>query len=133
VELVPYLFFDGNCEEAFRTYERVLGGTIEAMLSHEETPANDNVPAEWRKKIVHASLLVGQHRLMASDSPPALSEPRSGFRVSINVTDAAEAERIFKELSAGGEVTMPFEQTFFAQRFAMFTDRFGTRWMLNCA
>jgi len=133
MELVPYLFFDGDCEEAFRTYERVLGGRIEAMLSHEGTPAAENVPPEWRKKIVHACLRVGAHQLMASDSPPALSEPRSGFRVSIDVTDVAEAERIFKELSAGGQVTMPFEQTFFAQRFAMFTDRFGTRWMLNCA
>jgi PhnB protein len=133
MELVPYLFFDGNCEEAFRTYERVLGGKIEAMLPHEGTPAAEGVPPEWRKKILHAELRVGDAKLYASDAPPAHSAPRSGFRVSINVTSVADAERIFKELASGGEITMPLEQTFFAQRFAMLTDRFGTEWMVNCA
>ena len=133
MELNPYLDFDGNCEEAFRAYERVLGGKIEAMLSHEGTPAAETVPPEWRKKILHAAMLVGNHRLLASDSPPAFAEPRSGFRVCINTTDVAEAERVFKELSAGGEVTVPLGETFFGRRFAMFSDRFGQKWMVHCS
>ncbi len=132
MELTPYLYFDGQCEEAFRLYERVLGGKIEAMITHAGTPAEANVPDDWKQKIVHARLAVGRSVLMGSDSPPAFSEPRSGFSVSIGVDDPAEAERIFKELSAGGEVRMPLEQTFFARRFAMFVDRFGTKWMVNC-
>lgn len=132
MQLAPYLYFDGNCEEAFRTYERVLGGKIEAMIPHAGTPAEQAVPAEWQQKIIHARLAVGDAVLMGSDSPPAFSEPRSGFSVSIGVDDPAEAERIFKALSEGGEIRMPFEQTFFARRFAMFVDRFGTKWMVNC-
>src|SRR5512139_3068310 len=112
MQLTPYLYFDGNCEEAFRTYERVLGGKIEAMIPHAGTPAEQGVPAEWQQKIIHARLAVGDAVLMGSDSPPAFSEPRSGFSVSIGVDDPAEAERIFKALSEGGEIRMPFEQTF---------------------
>jgi PhnB protein len=133
VNLTPYLYFNGDCEEALRTYERVLGGKIDALLTYEGMPAEQNVPAEWRKKIMHASMTVGVSTLMASDNPPSLTEARSGYRVSINVDSVADAERIYKELTAGGEVTVPLEQTFFAERFAMFSDRFGTRWMVNCA
>lgn len=133
MQLVNYLFFDGNCEEAFRYYEKHLGGKIEAMLPHEGTPAEEHVPAEWRKKIMHACLTVGDAMLMASDAPPAHSEKPQGFKVAIQIDDAEEGERIFNALADGGTVVMPYEETFWAKRFGMVTDRFGVPWMVNCA
>lgn len=132
MRLNPYLMFDGRCEEAFRFYEKVLGGKIEAMFPHEGTPAEGHVPPEWRKKIMHARLVVGDQVLMGSDSPPQYQSPMKGFSVSINVSDSAEAERIFHALGEGGNVTMPIQQTFWAARFGMLTDRYGTPWMVNC-
>jgi PhnB protein len=133
MQINPYLFFNGNCEDAFKFYARVLGGKIEAMLPHEGSPAEGHVPAEWRKKIMHARLNVGGEVLMASDAPPGRSEgAMKGFSVSLNVDKAAEAERIFKALSEKGTVRMPLEKTFWAARFGMLVDQFGTPWMINC-
>lgn len=127
-----YLFFDGNCEEAFRYYSKVFGGKITAMLAHEGTPAENSVPTEWKKKIMHACLEIGDNRLMASDAPPAHREKTGGFSVSIQIDDPKEAERIFAALEDGGTTTMPMGETFWAQRFGMCKDRFGTPWMVNC-
>ena len=132
MKFVNYLFFDGNCEEAFRYYQKHLGGEIEAMLPHEGTPAEEHVPAEWKKKIMHACLVVGDQMLMASDSPPEYRQKMQGFRVSIHVDDPKEAERIFNAFADGGTIAMPFEETFWAKRFGMVDDRFGTPWMVNC-
>lgn len=133
MKLDPYLIFNGDCEAAFRFYERTLGGRIEAMMPHEGTPAAEHVPAEWRSKILHASMTVGDQRLMASDAPPGRYERPQGFSVTIDVDDADEAKRIFDALATGGNVTMPFGETFWAERFGMVVDRFGTPWMVNCA
>jgi PhnB protein len=132
MQIQPYLFFKGDCEEAFKFYERVLKGKIEAMLPHAGTPAEQHTPPEWRDKIMHARLTVGDAVLMASDAPPEHYKAPQGFSVSIQVDRNAEAERIFNELSAGGHVTMPIQPTFWATRFAMFTDKFGIAWMINC-
>ena len=132
MQLNPYLMFNGNCEAAFKFYEKVLGGTIEAMMPHEGTPAEEHVPAEWRKKIMHARLVVGDEVLMASDAPPEHFQPMKGFSVSLNVDKPAEAERIFQALSEKGSITMPLQQTFWASRFGMLVDQFGTPWMINC-
>lgn len=128
----PYLFFNGNCEEAFKLYEKVLNGKIEAMLPHTGTPAEAHVPKEWGNKIMHASMKIGDDVLMASDAPPPHQGPMSGFSVSLQVKDPKEAERVFKALSEGGVVKMPLEETFWAARFGMLVDRFGTPWMVNC-
>jgi PhnB protein len=132
MKLSPYLNFDGRCEEAFKFYEKCFGGKIEAMLPHEGTPAAEHVPAEWQKKIMHARLTIGDNVLMASDIPPRGYEPAHGFAVSIELKDPAETERIFKALSENGKITLPLQQTFWAHRFGMCTDRFGIPWMLNC-
>jgi PhnB protein len=132
MQLNPYLMFKGQCEEAFTFYAKVLGGKIVAMMTHEGTPAEGNVPAEWRKKIIHARLQVGDMLLMASDAPPTHSESMQGFKVNIGVDDPKEAERIFQALSEGGTVQMPIQETFWAVRFGMLVDRFGTPWMVNC-
>jgi PhnB protein len=132
MQLNTYLVFDGNCEEAFRFYARVLGGKIDAMMPHAGSPAEKDTPKEWRDKILHARMQVGNHVLMASDAPPGRYSKPGGFSVNIGVTAPAEAERIYAALSEGGTVHMPLGQTFWARRFGMFIDRFGTPWMINC-
>jgi PhnB protein len=132
MHLNPYLTFDGNCEEAFRTYEKILGGKIIAMMAHEGTPAEGHVPAEWRKKILHARLVFGDNVLMASDAPPSRFAKMQGFSVTLVVKEPAEAECLFNALAEGATITMPLGETFWAAKFGMLTDRFGTPWMINC-
>jgi PhnB protein len=128
----PYLNFNGNCEEAFRYYEKARGGKIEAMLPHEGTEAAQHVPAEWRKKIIHARLKLGDTLLMGADAPPGrYSEPK-GMSVSLQVKTPAEADRAFHALAEKGTVQMPIAKTFFSERFGMVVDRFGIPWMVNC-
>jgi PhnB protein len=132
MQLNPYLLFNGQCETAFKFYEKCLGGKIEAMIPHTGTPAESSVPAEWRDKIMHASMTVDGAVLMASDAPPEHYQAPKGFSVSINLKNAAEAERIFNALAENGTVKMPLQQTFWATRFGMLTDRWGIPWMINC-
>jgi PhnB protein len=133
MQLNPYLYFNGDCAVAFKVYEQLLGGKVEAMMPHAGTPAETAVPKEWGEKIIHASMTVGDFVLMASDAPPGHYHAPQGFSVSLQVQTPAEAERIFQGLAEGGKVTMPLEKTFFAARFGMLTDRFGIPWMINCA
>lgn len=132
MQVNPYLFFNGQCEAAFKFYEKLLGGKVEAMIPHEGTPAADQVPAEWRGKIIHARLVLGDQILMGSDAPPDRHQKPQGFSVNVGVKDPAEAERIFHALMENGTVTMPFGETFWATRFGMLVDRFGIPWMVNC-
>jgi PhnB protein len=133
MQLNPYLLFNGQCEAAFKFYEKILGGEIEAMIPHEGTPAAEHVPPEWRKKILHARLSVGDEVLMGSDAPPDRYEAMKGFSVTLGIDDPAAAERIFHALAENGTVRMPIEKTFWALRFGMLVDQFGTPWMVNCA
>ena len=131
MEISPYLNFDGTCAEAFRLYHRVLGGTITIMQTHGESPMKAHVAAEWHDRVLHIRLEFGNgFALMGSDAPPDHFAPAQGMSVSINVP-FAEGERIFRELSKDGQVTMPFQKTFWAAGFGMFVDRFGTPWMIN--
>jgi PhnB protein len=132
MQLNPYLNFNGQCEEAFRLYERCLGGKLESMFRYEGSPAANMAPKEWGNKVMHAALRVAGTLLMGSDTPPDRSGKPGGFAISISVNDTGDAERIFNELSAGGTVHMPLEKTFWAERFGMFVDRFGIPWMINC-
>jgi PhnB protein len=133
MQLNAYLMFNGQCEEAFTFYAKCLGGKIEAMMPHAGSPAEKHAPPEWRDKILHACLSVGDSKLMASDAPPDHFEKVQGTFVNIALEDPVEGERIFNELSEGGTVRMPFAKTFWAERFGMVIDRFGTPWMVNCA
>jgi PhnB protein len=132
MQLNPYLTFDGKCATAFKFYEQCLGGTIEAMFTHGETPAKDHVPPDWHDKIMHARLKVGDEELMGSDAPPERYEAPKGFSVSVQIDDPEDAERVFHALAENGTVSMPIEQTFWATRFGMLTDQFGIPWMINC-
>jgi len=126
-----YVMFNGRCEEAFRFYEKALGGKIVAMMTHKGTPAEQHVPANWGEKIIHAALSVGDQMLMGSDSPPEHYQKPAGFSVALHVKDPAEAERYFNALADKGAVTMPIAETFWSPRFGMLVDRFGIPWMIN--
>ena len=133
MQLNPYLYFHGDCEAAFKFYERCLGGKIEAMMQHDGTPAAQQVPAEWRKKILHARLSLGNGEvLMASDAPPQHYAKPDGFSVSLQIKDPQQADRVFHALAENGTVRMPIQQTFWAARFGMLVDQFGIPWMVNC-
>jgi PhnB protein len=132
MKLNPYLNFGGTCREAFQHYEKLLGGKIAFLHTFGEAPAEMQMPADWRDKVMHATLTVGDNVLMGSDAPPGRHEKMQGVSVSLNVDTPDEAERIWKGLEQGAQVMMPLQQTFWAQRFGMLTDRFGTPWMINC-
>ena len=132
MQINPYLLFKGDCEQAFNFYEKSLGGTIEAMIRHEGTPAEAHVSPEWKKKIMHARLVVDGQSLMGSDAPLERFERPQGFSVSLQVKSPAEADRVFDALAEGGTVRMPIQQTFWSARFGMLVDRFGIPWMINC-
>jgi PhnB protein len=133
MNLSPYLFFNGDCEAAFKFYEKVLGGKIDAMIPHQGTPAAKDVPPEWQKKILHGRLLLGDWALMASDAPPGRYSRPQGFSVSLEIETPDESERVFHALAEKGSVVMPIQETFWAKRFGMLTDRFGIPWMINCS
>ena len=128
-----YLIFSGNCEEALQFYAQCLGGKISFLSRFRETPAASSVAPEQLDKIIHASLQIGDTVLMASDGMDSKGQAApSGFSLSINTETPEEAERIFALLAEGGKVTMPLTPTFWATRFGMLNDRFGTPWMVNC-
>ncbi|MDP8924632.1 MAG: VOC family protein [Chloroflexota bacterium] len=133
MQVHPYLNFGGQCREAFAFYEQCLGGRIEVMQTHGESPIAADVPPDWHARILHARLRVGDAVLMGSDSPPEHYARPQGLYVSLQVDDPAEADRIFRAPAEQGTVTMPFEPTFWAAGgFGMLVDRFGTPWMINC-
>jgi PhnB protein len=132
--LDSYLFFDGNCAEAMRFYEKTLGGKLETVMTYGESPDPAHCPTGAKDLVMHASVLVGGRRLMASDVPPGMGEgpkPMAGFALSLGYESAAEAGKVFEALRQGGKVTMPMQKTFWADSFGMLTDRFGTPWMVS--
>jgi PhnB protein len=127
MKLDVYVNYKGTCEQAFRFYEEHLGGKIASMMKHGEMP-NPNVPADWKNNILHARIEFGDTILMGADIPSA--EPMRSAYLTLTVDSDAEADRIYALLSDGGEIFMKMAETFFASRFAMLRDRFGTSWML---
>lgn len=132
MQVNPYLFYNGNCEQALKYYQKVLGARIEAMLTYEGGPAEMPIPPEYKNKIMHAKITIDGEVLMASDAPPGRFHPAQGFAVSLQVADPADAERRFKALAEGGSINMAFGKTFFSKGFGMCIDAFGTPWMVNC-
>jgi PhnB protein len=132
MQLNPHLSFNGQCQKAFEFYQQCLGGNIQTMMTHGDSPMADQVPSEWRDKILHATLIVGETALMGADVPPDSYKEPKGFSITIQINEPADAERIFRALSEGGTVTMPLQETFWAARFGMVVDRFGIPWMVNC-
>ena len=129
--LDSYIHFDGQCAEAMRFYQRTLGGQLQALMTYGDAPDQDACPAGQKDRIMHACLVLDGRMLMASDVPPGMYQPKAGFAISLNYPTADEARRIFDQLSEGGQVRMPFGKTFWADGFGVFSDRFGTPWMVG--
>ena len=129
----PYLFFDGRCEEALEFYRGALGAEVTMLMRNNESPEPPPpgmVPPGSEKKILHASFRIGETTLMASDGHCQGKPEFKGFSLSITVASEAEADRVFAALGNGGHVQMPLSKTFFSPRFGMVADRFGVGWMV---
>ena len=128
MKLDVYVNYAGTCEEAFRFYEKHLGGKITNLVRHTQQPDTSRVPPGWGDKVLHAHLELGGTALTGADIPNA--QPMRSAYLTLTMKNAAEVERIYALLVDGGEIFMKLEKTFFAERFAMLRDRFGTSWML---
>ena len=126
------LVFNGECDAAFAFYQQCLGGTVTFRLTWGDSPMAAQAPAEWRDKIVHATLTVGGTPLSGADVLPGVYERPQGFQIQLDLDDPAAAERIFTQLADGGRVIVPLQQTFWAERFGAVVDRFGIPWGINC-
>ncbi|PKM29885.1 MAG: hypothetical protein CVV07_09360 [Gammaproteobacteria bacterium HGW-Gammaproteobacteria-11] len=133
LEMNVHLAFPGTCREAMNFYAEVTGGQLEAMMTYAETPASEAVPAERHSDIIHASLNLRGRRLMGADMPGSDYQRPQGAQVHLEYDCEEQASRVFQSLAEGGEIIMPFEETFWAHRFGMTTDRFGVQWMISCS
>ena len=131
MHLNTYLLFAGDCEAAFKFYERCLNGKIVTLMKHGESPMGDQASPEWRDKVMHVSLQIGDQLLMGSDAPPKMYQKPQGFSVSVTLSSPADSERTFAALSENGSITMPLQKTFWSPAFGMFVDQYGTPWMVN--
>ena len=133
MQVQPYLFFDGRCEEAIEFYRRALNAEVEMLMRFREAPERPppgTVPPGSENKVMHASIRIGDTTVMASDGHCAGKPAFQGFSLSLTVQDTPEAERRFAALADGGQVQMPLAKTFFSERFGMVADRYGVPWMI---
>jgi PhnB protein len=132
--LKPHLsiMFDGQCEAAFRFYERCLGGTISFMLTWGNSPAAAEAPTDWAGKVYHATLRVEDFVMTGGDMPSGKYERPRGFSIVLGIDDPAAAERIFDELAQNGRIALPLQETFWARRYGALVDKFGIAWEVNC-
>jgi len=131
MRLNTHIAFNGQCEAAFRLYEQCLAGKITVMLTYGASPMASSAP-DLADKILHATLKVGDQTLTGADVPLNAYNKPQGFAVQLNIDDPQEAQRIFNTFSEGGIVQLPLQKTFWAERYAILTDRFGTPWEINC-
>ena len=135
MQIENYLFFNGNCEEALEFYKAALGGKVAALMRYEGTPMEgQQLPPNWKDKVMHSRFEAEGASFMASDGMPGQPSPGyAGFSMSVYIPqDVERARRIFDALSQGGQVTMPFQQPFWGGHFGMLKDKFGVPWMVNC-
>lgn len=132
-QLNVYLSFDGNCAEAMQFYERVLGGKIDMMMTHAQSPMAEQAAPENADRIMHSQLTLDQGVIMAGDSMPGCRpyEGMKGFSMTLTYPTVAEATNVFDALAEGGTITMPLQKTFWAGTSGMAVDRFGTPWVVN--
>src|SRR5919106_1507157 len=117
------LVFNGECDAAFTLYQQCLGGALTFRITWGESPMADQAPSEWRDKVLHATLSVGATTLSGGDVLPGQYERPQGFQLQLNLDDPVAAERTFVQLADGGRITVPLQQTFWAQRFGAVVDR----------
>jgi PhnB protein len=130
MKLNTYLNYGGNCKEAFQFYEQHLGGKITMMMTHGEQPPPNQTPPEWKDAILYARIVIGDTPVMGSDVPPERFQPMRSAYLCLSLDSIEEAESTHALLAEGGEIFMPMAETFFAHRFSMLRDKFGTSWMI---
>lgn len=136
MQIQPYLFFNGHCEDALAFYKKALGAEVTALMRYKESPEPPPpgiLPPGSENKVMHSSFRIGDATVMASDGTCAGKADFQGFSLSLTVSDEAMAERLFKSLSDGGKVQMPLKKTFYSPSFGMVEDRFGVGWMVYVA
>jgi PhnB protein len=134
MQVQPYLFFDGRCEEAIEFYRKAIGAEVSMLMRFKDAPPNacqgGQIPAGTENKVMHAALKIGEATVMASDGRNTGNPNFQGFALSLDATSDAEAKRLFDALSEGGQVQMPLGKTFYASSFGMVADKFGVGWMV---
>lgn len=133
MQVQPYLFFDGRCEEAIEFYRKAIGAEVQTLMRFKDSPdplPPGMVPPGCENKVMHASMRIGNTDVMASDGNCGGKAAFQGFSLSIDASDEATADRLFNALADGGKVQMPMGKTFFSPRFGMVQDRFGVGWMV---
>lgn len=132
MRLSTHISFNGQCEEAFLEYQRILGGTLGVMMRYGDSPMASDMAEELHGRIAHASLQIGEFELAGDDVKPDEFKKPQGFAVMLNIHTLEKAQQVYDELSVRGEITVPLQATFWSSGYAMFTDRFGTPWEINC-
>ena len=132
MKMNPYVNFKGDCEEAFRAYEKTLGGRMGEIFRYGGSPMAGDVPPDWADKVMHGSIEIGAQVVMGGDVAPDRYERPKGVSFSLQIASPDEAERIFHDLAKDGTVVMPLAKTFWAERFGVLVDRFGVPWFINC-
>lgn len=130
MQIQPYLFFDGRCEEAIEFYKSALGAEVGMLMRWKDSPDKSMCTPENENKVMHSSVTIGDSRVMLSDGRNTGNPKFEGFALTINAKDEADADRKFNALADGGQVTMPLSKTFFSPRFGMVADKFGMHWMI---
>ena len=128
----PYVFFDGKCEEALEFYKSAVGAKVDALMRFKDAPADQQAQMApgSKDKVMHAAFKIGDTQILASDGQCGGKPNFQGFSLTINAADDKEAEKLFGALGKGGQITMPMSETFFASRFGMVADKFGVNWMV---
>jgi len=130
MQVQPYLFFDGRCDEALDFYKKAIGADLKMLMRFKDAPDQSMVSPDSRDKVMHAQIQIGDTTVLASDGR-CLGKPNfQGFSLAVSAKSEAEAEKMFSALGEGGQVTMPMAKTFFSPRFDMLADKFGVGWMV---
>ena len=130
MQVQPYLFFDGRCEEAIEFYRKALDAKVDMLMRYREAPPSPGTPMPPGDKVMHAALHIGDTKVLASDGHCSGKPNFQGFSLTVSARDEADAKRLFGALADGGKVTQPLTKTFFASSFGMLTDKFGLGWMV---
>ena len=133
MEIQPYLFFDGRCDEAIEFYRKAVGAEVQMLMRFKESPDSQQrgmIPPGGENKVMHARLKIGDNVVLASDGNSQNNPKFDGFALSLTIDSEAEADRYFNALAEGGQVQMPLTKTFFSPRFGMLADKFGVMWMI---
>lgn len=133
MQINPYLSFNGQCEAAFKFYEKCLNGKVIFKMTNGESPMAEQAGPDQKDKIMHITMQVGDRVLQGADAPPQYYSKPEGFSVCLDIKEPAEAERVFNALAEKADIKMPIQETFWAQRFGMLVDQFSIPWMVNCS